>query len=222
METSTATGLKKHLPNIMSIIRIAGTFSLPLLIWKSWEIEITVPFINKTLYNVPIVWLIAYVILLSTDKLDGTLARKFKAESILGAVLDSIGDVVVLVMSATICFVWFVRDNLETWQFWIYVGIMIIAVVNKFISFIFALIFHGKGNMIHSYFQKIFALGCYISIFFWALLRTIPEWTIYSLLIINIYATADECIFCMRSAEYNVDFKGHGFEKYKLREKKAG
>ena len=221
-EASGATGFKKYLPNIVSCIRISGTFSLPFLIRESWELKITLPLIDKTFSNVPIVWIIAYLILLSSDKIDGTLARKLKAESGLGAALDSIADVLVLVMGATLCFVRFVGDNLETWQFWLYVGMMTLTVLNKVLVFILAQIYHGKGNMVHSYFQKTFAAGCYVSIFFWAFLRTIPEWTIYSLLVINIYATIDESIYCIRSAEYNVDFKGHGFEKYRKRKSNAG
>jgi hypothetical protein len=111
----------------------------------------------------------------------------------------------------------FVGDNLETWQFWLYVGMMVVTVLNKVLVFILAQIYHGKGNMVHTYFQKIFAAGCYVFIFFWAFLRTIPVWSISSLLAINIYATIDECIYCIRTAEYNVDFKGHGLEKYKKR-----
>jgi phosphatidylglycerophosphate synthase len=222
MEELRASGFKKYLPNIVSCIRIAGTFSLPFLIRKSWEIKITLPFIGKTYSNVPIVWIIAYLILLSTDKIDGTLARRLKAESGLGAALDSIGDVLALVMGATLCFVRFVRDNLETWQFWLYIGMMIVTVLNKVFVFILAQAYHGKGNMVHTYFQKAFAIGCYVAIFFWAFLRTIPEWSISSLLAINIYATIDESIYCARTAEYNVDFKGHGFEKYKKRSNITG
>jgi len=219
METVKATGFKKHLPNIVSCIRIAGTFSLPFLIRENWEIKITLPLIEKTFSSVPVVWITAYLLLLCSDKLDGTLARRLKAESGLGAALDSIGDVLVLVMAATLCFVRFVGDNLQTWQFWLYVGMMTLTVLNKVLVFILAQIYHGKGNMVHTYFQKTFAAGCYVAIFFWAFLRTIPEWSIYSLLIINIYATIDESIYCMRSAEYNVDFKGHGLEKYEKRTK---
>jgi CDP-diacylglycerol--glycerol-3-phosphate 3-phosphatidyltransferase len=217
METTTPLGFKRHLPNIVSCIRIAGTFSLPFLMWKSWEKKITLPFVDKTFYNVPIVWIIAYLILLCSDKLDGTLARKFKAESTLGATLDSLGDVVVLVMGATLCFVRFVRDSLENWRFWLYVGIMVLAVLNKLLVFMLAKIYHGKGNMVHSYPQKLFAAAAYVAIFFWAFLRTIPAWSIYSCIAIDIIATIDESVYCIRSAEYSVDFKGHGFEKYRKR-----
>ena len=217
MTSSKASGFKKHIPNIISCFRMAGTFSLLFLMRESWEIEITLPFIGKTFPHVPIVWIIAYLLLLCTDKLDGTLARRLGAESGLGAALDSIGDVVVLVMGATLCFARFVRDSLETWQFWLYVGMMAITVLNKVFVFILAQIYHGKGNMVHNYYQKTFAAGCYVFIFFWAFLRTIPVWSISFLLAINIYATIDESVYCARTAEYNVDFKGHGFEKYKSR-----
>ena len=219
MEEVKASGFKKHVPNIVSCIRIAGALALPFLIRESWEKDITLPFFAEPFYKVPFVWIIAYLILLCSDKLDGTLARKLKAESELGAVFDSIGDVVVLVMGATLCFVSFVGDSLESWQFWLYVGMMILTVLNKLLVFILAYIYHGKGNMVHTYYQKAFAAGAYVFIFFWAFLRTIPLWSISFLLAIDILATIDEGIYCRRTAKYNVDFKGHGFEKYEKRVK---
>jgi phosphatidylglycerophosphate synthase len=154
-----------------------------------------------------------------TDKVEGTLARKLKAESNFGAVLDALGDVILLVMGATLCFVIFTRAQLEPWEFWLYVGMMILTAVNKIIGFMLAKKYHGTGNMLHSYPQRLFGVSCFIAVAYWAFVRDIPAWSIDSLLIFNIYATIDECIYCVRSAEYNVDFKGHGFEKYPLRKK---
>jgi CDP-diacylglycerol--glycerol-3-phosphate 3-phosphatidyltransferase len=217
MEELRASGFKKHIPNILSSIRIVGAFTLPFLMWKNWEITITLPFIDKPFPNVPIIWIIVFLILLSSDKLDGTLARKLKAETELGAALDTVGDVLSIVMGATLCFVRFVGDNLETWQFWLYVGMMIACVLNKVLVLSLAKIYHGETNTLHTYYQKLFAAGCYVAVFFWAFLRTIPEWSIYSLMAINIFATIDESIYCVRSTEYDVDFKGHWLEKYKKR-----
>jgi phosphatidylglycerophosphate synthase len=222
MESLKVLWLKKHLPNIISGMRIIGAFTLPFLMWKSWEITVTLPFINKSFPNVPIVWIIAFFILLSSDKLDGYLARKLDAESDLGAALDTIGDLLSIVMGATLCFVRFVGDSLEPWQFWLYVGMMFACVLNKVLVLNLAKNYHGIINTLHTYYQKAFAAGCYVAVFFWAFLRTIPEWSIYSLMAINIFATIDESIYCVRSAEYNVDFKGHGFEKYKKRESTTG
>ena len=217
METSRASGLTRNLPNIISCIRIAGAIALPFLMWESWEIIITLPFIDKTFSNVPIVWVIVYLFLAGTDKIDGMMARKLNAKSEMGAALDVYGDTVLLVMGATLCFVRFVRDNLEAWQFWLYVGMMIFIVLGRAFVFILSRIYHGKGNMLHSFFQKTFTVCTYISIFFWAFLRTIPEWTIYFLLTISIYSIIDETIYIVRTEEYNVNFKGLWFEKYKKR-----
>ena len=189
--------------------------------WRSWEIEITLPSIDRTFSNVPIVWLIVYVILLATDKLDGTLARYLKAESELGATLDIIADTLILAMGATLTFVWFVRDGLETWQFWLYLGILVFAVGNRALTFLFAKIYHGKGGMVHTYYQKFFVICCLIIITVWVFLRTIPAWSIYYLITLSILATIDECTYCARTAEYNVNFKGHGFEKYKRRDRSS-
>jgi phosphatidylglycerophosphate synthase len=215
MENAKAAGFKKHLPNIVSIIRIAGTFSLPFLM--SWETTVRLPLIDRPFHNVPYVWIIIYLILVLTDKVDGILARKLNAESEFGAALDALGDVVVLVMGATICFVRFAADQLETWELWLYVGMMLFTVVNKVLGFVVAKKYHGRGNMLHSYPQKLFGVSTFIAVAYWAFVRDIPAWSIYSLLAFNIYATIDECVYCVRSAEYTVGFKGHGFEKYPLR-----
>jgi len=188
--------------------------------WKEWEIKITVQgFFNQTFSNVPIIWLATYLILLSTDLIDGALARKYKTVSSLGATLDTIGDFLALAMGASLCFAVFVRDKLTVWQFWVYVGIILTVILCKFFVFFLSKIYHGKGNMIHTFYHKLFAVCAYISIFFWAFLRTIPEWTIYPLLVIIIIAAIDESVYIVRTAEYNITFKGHGFDIYKKRRK---
>jgi len=212
-----ASDFKKQLPNIISCLRISGTFSLPFLMWESWERELTLPFIDRTFSNVPVIWVVVYLILVVSDKIDGTLARKLKVESDLGATLDVVGDILVLAMGATLCFVGFVRDNLETWQFWLYVGMMVVAVLTRVYVFFLSKAYHGKGNMLHSYFQKAFTVCAYIAVSFWAFVRTIPDWSILILFAIIIYGTIDETIYIIRTAEYNVNFKGHGFEKYSTR-----
>jgi hypothetical protein len=61
METTKAADFKKHLPNIVSITRIAGTFSLPFLM--SWEKTVQLPLINTPFQNVPYVWIVVYLFL---------------------------------------------------------------------------------------------------------------------------------------------------------------
>ena len=72
----------KHLPNVMSILRIAGSISLLFCDVKGW------PF-----------WTI-YVLCGFSDILDGWMARKLHAESKTGAILDSIADIIFVVCCA--------------------------------------------------------------------------------------------------------------------------
>lgn len=72
----------KHLPNVISILRIAGSISLLFCDVKGW------PF-----------WTI-YVLCGFSDILDGWMARKLHAESKTGAILDSIADIIFVVCCA--------------------------------------------------------------------------------------------------------------------------
>ncbi|MCR0327460.1 CDP-alcohol phosphatidyltransferase family protein [[Clostridium] innocuum] len=76
----------KHLPNILSVVRIGLSFLLLALIK------------NITLF------LIVYLIIGITDILDGWLARRLQVQSALGAHLDSIGDLAFYCISLYIVF----------------------------------------------------------------------------------------------------------------------
>lgn len=65
----------KHLPNVISILRIAGSISLLFCDVKGW------PF-----------WVL-YALCGISDMVDGWMARKLHAESKAGAVLDSVADI---------------------------------------------------------------------------------------------------------------------------------
>ena len=71
-----------HLPNIISILRIAGSVSLLFCDVTGW------PF-----------WVL-YVSCGFSDMVDGWLARKLHAESITGALLDSVADIVFMACCA--------------------------------------------------------------------------------------------------------------------------
>ena len=221
METTLAArGLIRHLPNTMSWIRIIGTLSLPFLIRGGWESTWHLPIVG-TWERVPTVWLAVYCVLALTDKLDGTLARKLHLESDLGATLDSIGDALLLVMGASTVFAVFARPALTTPEFLFYVFIMLQILSDKIIAFAVSKRYHGEGNMVHSYPHKAFALGAFVLIGFWAATRDIQPWSILLLWAIMTYAFVDEIIYVVRTATYDVDFKGHGFQKYALRRGRA-
>jgi len=216
METAKATGFKKHLPNIATITRLIGTFSLFFFIKQRADIG--------PIKNVPYIWVPVYLFLVLTDHVDGQLARKLNAHSELGAFLDAFSDTVLLVVGASTVFVVFVRESLlETgeWLFWLYIGLLVFCTFDKLGMNLVAKKYFGKANMLHSYPQKLFAVGCYIGVGLWAFLGTVPAWSIVLLVAINLYGMTDEVVYCMRAAEYDVDFKGHGFQKYELRKDKS-
>jgi CDP-diacylglycerol--glycerol-3-phosphate 3-phosphatidyltransferase len=212
MEHAKATGFIKHLPNIFSVTRLVGSFSLLFLI--NFETDLG-PF-----KSVPGIWLIVYLFLALTDSVDGMLARKLHAKSELGALLDGLSDVVLLVIGAAIVFVVFAQDNLTDFQSRLYIGLLIFCASNKLSMNLYAKIFFGIPNMLHSYPQKAFAVGCYIGVAFWAFLRNVPWWSVAFLVSLSLYAAIDEIVYCARAAEYDVDFKGHWFQKYELRKNK--
>ncbi|MCL2023859.1 MAG: CDP-alcohol phosphatidyltransferase family protein [Oscillospiraceae bacterium] len=206
-----ATGFKKHLPNIATFTRLLGTFSLPFLISYRQDVG--------SIENVPLYWFCAYMFLVLTDHIDGTLARKLHAESDFGAGLDAFSDTVLLFMGAATTFTKFVRESLTDFQFYLYIGLLLFCTFDKLGMMLVAKKYFGVPNMLHSYPQKAFAVGCYLGVGYWAFIGTVPAWSIVFLMILNFYGMIDEVVYCMRAKEYDVDFKGHGFQKYEVRQK---
>jgi len=213
MDTRPAVGFTRYVPNIVSWVRILGAFALPFLMWDSWEHTIRLGWFG-TFVGVPVWWIIVYLILVSTDGMDGALARGLGVTSGLGAKLDAIGDALLLVAGATCVFVRFAWDDLSVFQFWFYVGIMVQILSDKFLVYVVSKKRFGTGNMLHSIPHKTFAVGAYLMIAYWAFTRTIEPWSILTLWAIMTYAVIDELVYIARAATYDVDFKGHGFEWY--------
>jgi len=212
MGTST-TALTRQLPNTVTLVRILGAFALPFLMWESWGWTVTLP-VFGTFAGVPMVWIVVYLLLVATDGVDGALARGLKVSSGFGAKLDALGDALLLVAGGTCVFAHFAWDDLSAFRFWFYVGIMVQILTDKFIVYAVSKRRFGAGNMLHSIPHKTFAVGAYLMIAYWAFTRTIEPWSILTLWAIMTYAVVDELIYIARAAEYDVDFKGHGFEWY--------
>jgi phosphatidylglycerophosphate synthase len=210
MDNTKATGIKKYLPNIATLTRLFGSFSLLFLTNIVKDIG---PF-----KAVPWVWLIVYIFLVLTDMFDGIFARKFNAKSDYGAFLDAFSDTVILVIGAATVFVKF-ANRLPSTEKWIYIGLLIFCASDKLIMNLFSKKYFGVANMLHSYPQKLFAVGCYVGVGFWAFLRDVPWWSVAILIIFNLYGAIDEIVYCSRAAAYDVDFKGHGFQTYEKRKK---
>ena len=101
---------KTHWPNVISILRIAGSVSLLFCDVKGW------PF-----------WSL-YVLCGLSDLLDGWLARRLHAESKTGAILDSVSDIIFVAccaigLSPVLA--------IPTWL-WIWAGIIVtIKIINQ-------------------------------------------------------------------------------------------
>ena len=105
----------KHLPNIITALRIAGSIGLLFCntnVWMFWTL---------------------YVLCGLSDMIDGWLARKLQAESKTGSVLDSIAD---LLFVACCAIQLLPTMSIPSWL-WIWAGIIvIIKIVNQISSLI--------------------------------------------------------------------------------------
>lgn len=123
--------IRRHIPNILSASRMA--LCLPLLLVEAT----TIPF-----------WTL-YLIIGATDMLDGFLARRWNAESDLGAKLDSIADLVFVIAVAYKLFPWL--KPLPA-SLWIMIGL--IALV-KLINAISSLAVLHKVTFMHTKANKL-------------------------------------------------------------------
>ena len=129
----------KHLPNVISILRMAGSVSLLFCDVKGW------PF-----------WSL-YVLCGLSDILDGWLARRLHAESKAGAVLDSVADIVFVACCA-------IRLlpvlEIPAWL-WIWAGaIVIIKMVNQ----ISALVVYKRFCFLHTLANKLTGLLLFLAV----------------------------------------------------------
>ena len=103
----------KHLPNIITALRIAGSIDLLFCNVAGWQF-----------------WTL-YVLCGLSDMVDGWLARKLQAESKTGSVLDSIAD---LLFVACCAIQLLPTMSIPSWL-WIWAGIIvIIKIVNQILS----------------------------------------------------------------------------------------
>lgn len=209
MENVKAVGFKRHIPNIITSARLAGSFSLLFLMGFEKDIG--------SFERVPWIWLIVYIFLSLSDFIDGIIARKLNAKSDLGALLDAISDAVLIVIGAATVFIVFV--DLTPLETGILIGLLVFCLINRLSMSFFAKKFFGTANMLHTYGWKVFAWACGIGIGLWAFLGKIPWWSVAVIVGICLYSTIDGIVYCVRAAKYDVNFKGHFLQKYEARKK---
>lgn len=120
----------KHIPNFITFIRILGSFFLLL----------TEPFSK--------LFCIIYVICGMSDILDGYIARKIKATSKAGQVMDSIADMIFIV---TVLIIMIPIIKIPFWALYWIVAIAIIRIISLFIGFIK----YNSFSSLHTYANKV-------------------------------------------------------------------
>ena len=135
----------KYLPNVISVLRIAGSIGLLFSDVKGW------PF-----------WVL-YALCGISDMVDGWLARKLQAETKAGSFLDSVADIVLVACCA-------IRIlpvlEIPVWL-WIWAGVIVII---KIVNQISALVVHKRFCFPHTLANKLTGLLMFLSVptMFWS------------------------------------------------------
>jgi CDP-diacylglycerol--glycerol-3-phosphate 3-phosphatidyltransferase len=137
----------KHLPNVISLLRIAGSISLLFCDVAGW------PFCAL------------YALCGISDMVDGWLARKLHAETKAGAVLDSVADIIFVACSA-------IRLlpvlEIPVWL-WILAGVIVfIKIVNQ----VSALVVYKRFCFPHTLANKVTGLLLFLAVpaVFWSMI----------------------------------------------------
>lgn len=129
----------KSLPNILSVLRIV--FSLSMLF----------------AYNSPAIFISLYILSGLTDIADGFLARKYNAETNLGAKLDSVGD---FVFWAVVLYILF--DKTDSFRNQYILTAVVITAVIRIGNIAFTRIKFCQWNIIHTIGNKLTGLLLFV------------------------------------------------------------
>lgn len=145
-------------------------------------------------------WLL--IVSFFTDAIDGFLARKFNANSVLGAKLDSIGDDLTI-LAAVIGLAVFKTEFLKT--HWI---IFAIPLSFFFIQTIAAFIRYGKMSSYHTYLAKTAAVfqGFFMCAMF--LFEDPIYWLFYATAIVTTLELIEEIIIVLVLPEWKTNVRG--------------
>jgi CDP-diacylglycerol--glycerol-3-phosphate 3-phosphatidyltransferase len=130
----------KNLPNIISVLRIFLCSFLPLLANRAWMFSLLVAIIGLS------------------DVLDGFLARKWNCTTQVGAVLDSVADLVFFLVILIVLWVFYHPLILSWWIF-----LLVVAFIRS-VSAIVAKIRFRKVLFIHTYANKFAGFVIYLAI----------------------------------------------------------
>ena len=170
--------------------------------WFSLYRIVAFPFLLSLIFlNHPFFFAFMLLISLSTDMIDGFLARGLKLRSERGAQLDSYGDALTFVAGLFGLF-WYHWGYLQAyWPF-------IAAIFGVYlVQLIMAYWRYGKPSSFHTYLAKCAALfqGLFmVSIFFWGP----QDWLLYLALVLSFVETLEEIVLIAILPTWKTDVKG--------------
>ena len=173
---------KSYIPNIITFMRIIGSFCL-------WAAE---PFSLR--------FYIIYTLCGVSDILDGILARRLKAVTDKGAMLDSLADLTFYSVSVIRLITLFVKTVLPI--VWYLTGAVIFL---RLISYLFAAIKYHRFASLHTYGNKLtgFVLFCVPYLIF-SFDRTA---LCIAVCLVGAIASIEELLIHIKSPLYNADAK---------------
>lgn len=172
----------KNLPNILSITRLAVSGLLFFL------------------GGYPSLFTILYLYCGISDVADGYIARRYKAESAMGAMLDTLGDVAMYLL---IVFVFFSQTTIFSNTFALVLLLAIIAF--KMINLLLTKLKFGLWGVIHTIAYKVIGFLVYISLPLYYLYSNLSIWFMLIICILALLAAMEETIMIITGKEYDIN-----------------
>lgn len=170
-----------HIPNIISVCRILMSISLLFFFWQ------------------PVIFFLIYLICGLSDIADGLLARRLKVTGVLGARLDSVGDLFLFIIMLIYCFLFFGKDLYP------YYPLLIVVFCVRIIALLFAAIKFHSFVILHTRSSKI---AGFLTFFTPILLMLSDSAVIYPVIGIALFSAIEELILHIVSNNPNPDKRG--------------
>jgi phosphatidylglycerophosphate synthase len=189
-------GWVRHLPNIISAARIAATPALLYCALRGSETAFT--------------WILVPALL--SDIVDGLLARALQLQSKLGALLDSIGDA--LLLFTAIFGIWtFEREVILDHQPW-----CLALIAAWLVEILAALLRYGRLSSFHTYVSKVagYLLGIFVGALF---VFGFHPWLMYAAVATSVLGNLEELVLLRLLPAWRTDVRG---VYWVLRERRRG
>jgi CDP-diacylglycerol--glycerol-3-phosphate 3-phosphatidyltransferase len=175
----------RHVPNALSASRIVAA-----------PIMVVLAFTGQQAY---FTWLLVPALL--TDMADGIVARVFRLESKRGALLDSVGDLLLLIASCV--GIWaFHREVMHEHVAAVSVGLGAWA-----LEAIVSLVRYGRLSSFHTYVSKVagYLLGIFIGVLF---LFGFQPWLFYLAIAVSVIGNLEELVMLALLPRWRPDVRG--------------